>query len=179
MKSFSAYRGATAAALPSLRVPGLSVQALCLLALAMQAQATQIVVTIDPGVRTSNTEGQCLFPTPGFTGHDCSYNASNPAGAVLATKWVGPVYSAAFFGPGAAPQATPDNFINPTGPGDGRIGIPLSGTITIDDQGNPAACSAVVCPRQPHERETVRRQVGAPKITEPDFRDSPLPQPVA
>ena len=131
MKSFSAYRGATAAALPGL----------CLLALSMQAQATQIVVTIDAGVRTSNTEGQCLFPTPGFTGHDCSYNATNPSGTAGVTKWVGTVYSAAFFAPGAAPQASPDNFINPTLPGDGRIGIPLSGTITIDDQGNPAACS--------------------------------------
>jgi hypothetical protein len=128
MKSFSTYRGATATTLPGL----------CLLGLSLQAHAAQTVVTIDAGVRTSNTESQCLFPTPGFTGHDCSYNATNPAGT--ASKWVGPVYTGGFFPAGGAPQGSPNDFINPTSPGDGRIGIPLSGTITIDDQGNPAAC---------------------------------------
>lgn len=129
MKIVSAYRGALAAALPGLYLLGLS----------MQAQAAQTVVTINAGVRTSDTESQCLFPTAGFTGHDCSYNATNPAGT--ASKWVGPVYTGGLYPSGGAPQGSPGDFINPTPPGDGRIGIPLSGTITINDQGNPAACS--------------------------------------
>ena len=129
MKIISAYRAAIAAALPGL----------CLVGLPMQAQAAQTVVTINAGVRTSDTESQCLFPTAGFTGHDCSYNATNPSG--LASKWVGPVYTGGFFPSGGAPQGSPGDFINPTAPGDGRIGIPLSGTITINDLGNPAACS--------------------------------------
>ncbi len=130
MKSVSAYRGAAAAALPGLWLLGLS----------MHAHATLIDVTIDAGVRTSNTESQCLFPTPGFTGHDCSYNATDPSG-ISTTKWVGPVYTGGFFPSGGAPQSTEDDFKNPTLPGDGRIGAPLSGTITINDQDNPAACS--------------------------------------
>ena len=120
MKRVSAYLGAVATGL---------------LGLSQTAQAELINVTIDAGVRTSNTEGQCLFPVPVFTSNDCSYNDTATYGN---TNWIGPGYTGAFYAIGAAPL----EYVNePQGPGDGRIGAPLSGTITIDNKDAPAACS--------------------------------------
>lgn len=108
------------------------------LGLSLPAWSANIDVTIDAGVRTSNTEGQCLFPVPGFTGNDCSYNKTHPFGGP-AQNWIGPGYTGAFYALGTAPQ----EFVNPPNPAtDGRLGIALSGTITINDQDTPAACSS-------------------------------------
>jgi hypothetical protein len=117
---------------------GLGVIAMGALGMSLQAMAADIVVTIDGGVRTSASEGQCLAAVPAFTNNDCSYNDD---GSVIGgvANWIGPGLTGAFYDLNGAPPALWTTFPNPDT--DGREGIPLSGTITIDNKDAPAACS--------------------------------------
>jgi hypothetical protein len=80
-------------------------------------------------------ENGCAIVSAFYFRVDCSYSQRLPAAAGRALPWVGPAISAVYYpidSPHAAPRYTPT-------PGDDRIALPLSGSVTIDDQGTPDA----------------------------------------
>lgn len=106
------------------------------------AWATDIVITIDAGSQTASFEAACLGVVQAFTNNDCSYNQANPTYPSPPMPWIGPNANGPFYPLNGAPATPPGDFVNFPDPAtDGRQGIPLSGTLTIDDMNAPAACA--------------------------------------
>jgi hypothetical protein len=100
------------------------------------ATAVQAVETINDitGVH-SNVDGGCVGPTPVFSGIDCSYDASSPV--IGGLPWTGPGFAAGYYPTGSSPFDVGGLGTEPA-PGDGKLAPPVSGTVTIEDNG--AAC---------------------------------------
>ena len=83
------------------------------------------------------TTNNCFNIAVSLTGNDCSYAKTRfPPKPV----WQGPIGATGFYPKGSAADITdPALVLNGflAGPGDGRTNVPLSGTVTIDDNGTP------------------------------------------
>jgi hypothetical protein len=93
---------------------------------------------------TAGSENACPAWVIEANQDDCSYNASNPSG-LGGAQWIGPVFSAGYYGPGLAPAVftntpPPAPVIAPAPdlPLGGKSGIPIArGFIRIDDKDTP------------------------------------------
>ncbi len=93
-------------------------------AIATGAEINTVVV----GTMANSVNG-CINIIPVLTGSDCSYAGTRyPA---MAT-WRGPYFSGGFYAQGSSADGDV-NYV-PT-PGDGKLAVPLTGTVTIDDKG--------------------------------------------
>jgi hypothetical protein len=89
---------------------------------------------------TAPSENACPAWVPELNHDDCSYNASDPSGRGT-EQWIGPVFSAGYYAPGAAPPVftnsePPSPVVAPAPdlPLDGKRGIPIArGFLSIND----------------------------------------------
>ncbi len=88
----------------------------------------------------SPAENGCSASWAVFYRDDCSYNATDPTGQASG-EWIGPAFAAAYY-------ATGQSHFDRNGPtallptaGDGKLAVPLSGVLVIDDGGTPLNCA--------------------------------------
>lgn len=79
----------------------------------------------------ANSVNACTNLVMLFNLQDCSYAATRYPAA--GQGWTGPYFSSAFYGKGSA--ADGNTGYNPS-PGDGKLSMAMTGTVTIDDQGS-------------------------------------------
>lgn len=103
------------------------------LAVAPGAGAVQVDSLV--GGSMANNYATCINIATLFIGADCSYaNTRYPASSF--TYWEGPFFANGFYPKGFSNVETSLTWA--TVPNDGKLAIPLSGTVTIDTQDTPA-----------------------------------------
>lgn len=103
--------------------------AACLLLIAAH-DATAEVVTYNVSGSLANSANGCNNVVVGLTNNDCSYaKTRSPPSPV----WQGPSFAAAFY----PRNGSGDDIDHVSVPGDGKLSVSLSGTVTIDDKGTP------------------------------------------
>lgn len=101
-----------------------------MLALTLPAGAAEVTYNINGSMGKLNNN--CANIIGVLTGNDCSY--ANTASRLTALGWRGPAEGGGYYAKGSAG----DNISYIPVPGDAKISVPLSGSVTINDRDTPA-----------------------------------------
>jgi hypothetical protein len=95
--------------------------------------------TVDTAIQGSLglSENTCVSPIPLFALESCSYSGGETLSLEIGAglPWFGPLGSGGFYATGSAPDPVTTSGSTP---GDGKANLPITGVITIDDNGTPA-----------------------------------------
>jgi len=85
------------------------------------------------------SDSNCPSTVTVFNQDDCSYDGTAPLTAqnYASVEWIGPLFNAGYYVPGTSPGPAIAGTIEPV-PGDNKAPVPVSGTVTIEDQNTPA-----------------------------------------
>lgn len=119
---------------------GAFVATLLLMCLAGTAQAVPTATNISGSL--SKAEDTCVSPIALFTAQMCSYSGGEDVNALVGQgnvrTWMGPLDSGGYYPKGfLVDPGTTGGFSGST-PGDGKIALPFTGTITIENNNTPA-----------------------------------------
>jgi hypothetical protein len=117
---------------------------ICVFAVYFLASGAQAVPTdTDITGELSKAENTCVSPIAIFTSNPpqlCSYSGGEDVAIAVGLgqfkRWMGPLDSGGFYATGEGPDPL---ITEGSAPGDGKVNLPITGTITIEDNNTPGA----------------------------------------